>query len=188
MAFLSKDQLIALGFKSLGNNVLISDKASLYGCKHIEIGDYSRIDDFCILSAGEGGIKIGRHVHIACYCSIIGRGEIVLADFTGVSSRVSVYSSNDDYSGRALTNPTVPVKYTNVTHGPVILLKHVLVGSGSIILPNVTLEEGAAVGALSLVNRDCEAFKIYSGVPAKYIKERNRNLLVLEKELSEENL
>ena len=67
MSFLKQNELDDLGFKFLGKNVLISDKCSLYNTKNISIGDNTRIDDFCILSAGENGIEIGRYVHIACF-------------------------------------------------------------------------------------------------------------------------
>ena len=77
----------------------------------------------------------------------------------------------------------VPSEYTGVTHADVFLGKHVIVGSGSVILPGVTLEEGVAVGALSLVNRNCAAFGIYSGNPARRISERKRDLLEMEKRL-----
>ena len=133
-----------------------------------------------MLSAGEEGIHIGKYVHIAIYSSLIGQKKILLEDFAGLSSRVSIYSSSDDYSGNSLTNPTVPNEYKNVIHGSVILKRHVIIGAGSIILPNVTIGLGAAIGALSLVNKDCDEFSIYSGVPAQYIKARSRKILELE--------
>ncbi|MCX8086715.1 MAG: acyltransferase [Rhodocyclaceae bacterium] len=180
---LSRAEIETIGFASVGEDVRISEHARFYGASRIRLGNHVRIDDFCVLSAGEGGIEIGDYVHIAVYCSLIGQGKIVMADFSGLSSRVSIYSSNDDYSGAALTNPTVPKEFTNVYHAPVHLGRHVIVGSGSIILPGVTLEEGVAVGALSLVNKDCAAFGIYFGNPAKRIKERRRDLLELEARL-----
>ena len=81
-----------------------------------------------------------------------------------------------------MTNPTVPQAYTGVTHADVFLGRHVIVGSGSVILPGVTLGEGVAVGALSLVHKNCEAFGIYSGNPVRRISDRKRDLLELERE------
>ena len=150
-----------------------------YGASRISLGSNVRIDDFCVLSTGMSGISIGSHVHIGVCSSLIGAGRITLSDFCNVSSRVAIYSSNDDYSGATLTNPTVPSEYTGVTHADVFLGKHVIVGSGSVILPGVTLEEGVAVGALSLVRNRCEA-GIYAGNPARRIKARKRDLLELE--------
>jgi galactoside O-acetyltransferase len=181
MTMLSREAIDALGFASVGENVQISDRASFYGVRRIALGNNIRIDDFCVLSAGIGGIAIGNYVHIAVYSSLIGAGQISLSDFCNISSRVSIYSSNDDYSGTTLTNPTVPSEYTGVTHADVFLGKHVIVGSGSVILPGVTLEDGVAVGALSLVTKNCAAFGIYVGNPARRIKERKRDLLEVEK-------
>ena len=180
MAWLTTEQMLAMGFTSFGDNVLLSDKASYYNCKNIRLGSNVRVDDFCVLSAGDNGIDIGNYIHIAVFSSLIGAGNIQLADFCNISSRVSIYSSNDDYSGTAMTNPMVPSEFTNVTHADVKIGRHAIVGSGSIILPGVTLEEGVAVGALSLVKKDCLAFGIYMGSPAKRITERKRNLLAYE--------
>lgn len=183
MAFLSKEQIESMGFKFVGENILLSDKASYYNCKNISIGNNVRIDDFVVLSAGVDGIEIGNYIHIAVFSSLIGAGKIILRDFCNISSKVSIYSSNDDYSGEFMTNPMIPSEFTNVTHGAVSVGKHVIIGSGTIILPNVTIEDGVAVGALSLVTKSCMEFSVYIGVPAKKIKERSRNLLSLESQL-----
>jgi galactoside O-acetyltransferase len=180
MSYYSPDELNTLAFKRMGENVLISTKASLYGVDKISIGDNTRIDDFVVISAGEGGIDIGCNVHIAVFSSLIGAGKITLSDFTNISSRVSIYSSNDDYSGSSMTNPTIPPCFTNVTHDVVYIGKHAIVGCGSIILPGVELKEGVAVGALSLIRLDCEDWTIYAGNPAKKIKNRKKGLLDLE--------
>lgn len=116
MAFFSRDQVDAMRFASLGKNVLISEKVSLYNPARISIGNNVRVEDFCGISAGNGGIDIGNYVHIAVYVSLIGAGKTSLADISGLSSRVAVSSSNDDYSGEHLTNPMVPAKYTGVHH------------------------------------------------------------------------
>ncbi|WP_313950211.1 acyltransferase [Accumulibacter sp.] len=183
MALLSRQAVEEMGFESVGDDVRISDRASFYGIARIALRDHIRIDDFCVLSAGAGGILVGRHTHIAVFSSLIGAGRIVLEDFCNISSRVAIYSSSDDYSGAAMTNPTVPSEYTNVTHADVFLGKHVIVGSGSVILPGVTLEEGVAIGALSLVNKRCDAFGIYAGKPVRRVKERRRDILELERRL-----
>lgn len=183
MGILSDEQIEQMGFTQVGTNPRLSDKASYYNCANIKIGDNVRIDDFSVLSAGIGGIEIGSYIHIANHSSLIGAGKIILDDFSGISSRVSIYSSSDDYSGAHMTNPTIPTEFTHVHHADVVIGRHVIIGSGSVVLPGVTLEEGVAVGALSLVTKSCKAFGIYSGVPARRIKERKRDLLALEKAL-----
>lgn len=183
MGFLAREDVDKLGLACAGRNVLISDKACLYNPKNIRLGNNVRIDDFCVLSAGEGGIEIGDYVHISVYSSIIGGGKVTLSDFSGLSSRVSIHSSNDDYSGASLTNPTVPPAYKAVVHNDVFLGRHVIVGSGSVILPGAVLETGVSVGALSLISKRCEAFGIYAGMPARRIAWRSQELLKVEQRL-----
>lgn len=178
MAFYTTKELKKLGLANCGENVLISKKASLYNLERITIGNHVRIDDFCVISAGDGGIEIGDYVHIAVFCSLIGAGKIMISDFVGLSARVSVFSSNDDYSGRYLTNPMVPSEFKDVIHADVFIGKHVIVGSGTVILPGITIEEGVAIGALSLVDEHCTSFGIYVG--RRRIKERKKDLLSLE--------
>lgn len=180
MAHLDPDQIRRLGFASVGRNVRLSDKASFYNCPNISLGDNVRIDDFCVLSAGVGGIAIGSFVHVAVYTSLIGAGRITLSDFCNVSSRVAIYSSSDDYSGSAMTNPMIPAEFTNVTHADVWCGEHVIIGAGSIILPGARLERGVAIGALTLVKGNCEEFGVYFGTPAERKSERKRDLLQTE--------
>jgi len=179
MSWYDEDELRGLGLAAVGRGVRISRKASLHGLAGITIGDHARIDDFCVISAGAGGIRIGRHVHVAVYCCLIGQGRIELDDYSGLSSRVTVYSSNDDYSGEHMSNPTVPPAFTNVTHAPVRIGRHVIVGSGSVILPGCTLHEGSGVGALSLIRADCEPFGMYFGAPARRIGHRAQTMVEL---------
>jgi galactoside O-acetyltransferase len=177
-----KSFLTSIGFASVGFNCNISNAARFYGAGKIHIGNSVRIDDFCVISAGEGGIYIGDNVHIAAFCSLIGKAEIRIGDFANLSSRVAIYSSSDDYSGFSMTNPTIPDKFKAVVHASVVLEKHVIIGCGSVILPGIRLEEGCAIGALSLVNKDCAPFEIYAGNPSRRIGVRSRKLLDLENE------
>ena len=183
MGFLKTEEINRIGFAKVGQNVLISDKATIYNPSNITIGDNVRIDDFCVLSAGEGGIQIGSFIHIAVYSCLIGKGLIKLSDFCNISSRVSIYSSNDDYSGSFMTNPMVDSKFTNVNHEDVYIGKHVIVGSGCVLLPGSELEDGCGIGALSLVSGQIPKLEIYAGTPAKFIKKRKENIFELEKQI-----
>ena len=184
MAWLTAEQMREMGFQTFGHELMLSDKASYYNCKNIRLGNRVRIDDFCVLSAGTGGIDIGSYIHVAVYTSLIGAGNIKLGDYCNLSSRVSIYSSSDDYSGAAMTNPMVPAEFTNVHHADVDVGCHVIIGSGSVVLPGVVIGEGAAIGALSLVKRSCDSFGIYAGVPARCTGQRKRDLLEVEQRLN----
>jgi galactoside O-acetyltransferase len=182
MSILSQEELSAMGFKSVGRDVRISNKATFYNCANIEIGDSVRIDDFCVLSAGPGGIKLGSYIHIAVFSSLIGSEKIEINDFCNISSRVSIYSSSDDFSGSSMTNPIIPDDFKVVFSAPVLFEKHVIVGTSSVVLPGVKLSKGVAIGAMSLVKDSCPDSSVFAGIPAKKIKDRQENFLLLEKD------
>jgi acetyltransferase-like isoleucine patch superfamily enzyme len=185
--YYSEIDLKDAGFKSLGRNVRIARNCVIIGLENIEIGDNVRIDCFCSLIAeGSGWLSIGSFVHVGGGSHLSAGAGIRMDDFSGVSQGVRIYSKSDDYTGKHLTNPTVPTKYTGVTHGTVSLGRHVIVGSGSVILPNVSIGEGSSVGALTLVVKSLDPWGVYSGTPARKLKSRSKELLELEKQFRNE--
>ncbi|MDH5721460.1 MAG: acyltransferase [Spirochaetia bacterium] len=178
MGYYNELELRKFGWKSIGRNVMISTRASIYNHEQIEIDDNSRIDDFCLLS---GKLKIGKNVFIGAFCNLAG-GEkgIILEDLSCLSYNVQVFSQSDDYSGRTMTNPTVPDKYKKEYKKIVVIEKHSIVGAGSIIFPGVTLKQGTSVGAMSLIKRNTKPWSIYSGNPAKFIRYKKKDILKLE--------
>ncbi|TDN98218.1 acyltransferase [Sunxiuqinia elliptica] len=177
-SFYSPEELATLGFRSLGNNVLISRFARIYSSENISIGSNVRIDDFCILS---GKIEIGNHVHISAYNALYGSSGIIINDYSGISPRCTLFSATDDFSGDFLIGPMVNPEFTNVISGQVRIEKFCQIGSSCVILPNVRINEGTVVGAMSLVNKDLEPWKIYKGIPAKISKNRSKKLLKIQK-------
>lgn len=178
MPFMTEAEVSAMGFKSIGVGVKLSSKASYYDCEKISIGDYSRIDDFCLIS---GSVDIGKNVHLAAYCNVAG-GEkgVFFSDFSGLAYGCQVFSQSDDYSGRSLTNPTIPEQFKYVTRKPVYIGRHVIVGACSIVMPGVSLAEGCSIGAMSMVTKSTEPWFVYFGIPAKKIKERKKDLIEME--------
>jgi len=182
--YYTEEDLQGMGFKSVGKNVQIAKNNTIVGVENISIKDNVRIDGYCaIIAAGGGWVEIGSHVHIGGWCYLSAGEGIRLSDFSGLSQGVKVYTRSDDYSGEFLTNPTVPEEYVKVSRGSVILKKHVVVGSGSVILPGLTIEEGSSVGALSLVTKNLAPWGVYFGSPVKRLKSRSQRVLELEKDL-----
>lgn len=184
MAYLTESQLKDLGFKALGINVKISDSSKIYNADQIEIGDNSRIDDFCVLS---GKIKIGRNVFMGVNGNLAGGvNGIELADFVTMAYYVNLFTQSDDYLGETLTNSTIPREYKKEKFGSLKIGRHVIIGSNSLVMPDAHIAEGCSIGAMSLVTKPTEEWGIYVGVPAKRVKERKRDLLELEKQYLEE--
>lgn len=185
-SFYSEEELEQLGLKDYGKDVLISRKCSIYGAENISLGNHVRIDDFCILS---GNIKIHDYVHISAYAAMFaGNSQIEIGDYVAISSRNVIYAESDDYSGESMVNPMVPEECRRVQSADVTVSRHSIIGTGSTILPGVTVGEGASVGAMSLINKDIEPWTINVGVPCKKIKERSRKLLEYEKYIIDKNV
>lgn len=183
-SFYSSDELKELGLVHFGKNVLISRKVSIYGAEKINVGNNVRIDDFCILS---GKITFNNYIHIAAYTALYGGSKgIEIHDFANISSRVSIYSISDDYSGETMTNPMIPDKYKNVRSEEVVIERHVIIGAACVVLPGVVLKEGSSFGAMTLINKSSESWSINAGIPSRKIKNRSRNLLELEEVFNKE--
>lgn len=178
--YIDETDLRKLPFRYLGKEVKISKNAVLIGLENIELGDFTRIDAFALVSASSGFFKTGRNVHVAVGATIIANGGVELMSYSGLSHGVKIFSSSDDYSGNFMTNPTVPKEFTNVKSAPVLLGEHVIVGSESVILPGVMVGCGSAIGALSLVTKSLSEWGVFQGQPVRMLRERDRGLLEIE--------
>jgi len=182
--YFTEHDLQDAGFKSLGSNILVAKNCTIIGVENIVIGDNVRIDGYSsIIASGGGWVSFGAYIHVGSYCFLSAGEGIQLEDFSGLSQGVRIYSRTDDYSGEHLTNPTIPQEYTGVVGGTVRIGRHVIIGSGCVVLPKVRIDDGVSVGALSLVNRNLDSWGVYSGVPARRLKDRSRRLLEREAQL-----
>lgn len=176
----SVEELADLGFHSVGTDVKISRKCSIYGASNISIGDHVRIDDFCILS---GKITIGNHVHISAFAALYGSGGISIGDFCGVSPRSTIFSASDDFSGEHMISPMVPPELTLVHRAPVVMQDFSQIGAHGVVLPGVTMGQGAVTGACTLVLRDLEPWTINVGIPSKVLQKRRQDVLRLARQI-----
>jgi acetyltransferase-like isoleucine patch superfamily enzyme len=173
-SFFSDIEVKKIGFKSYGENVLISRKACFYVPEDISLGNNVRIDDFCILT---GKINLGSFIHISAYSALYGANGINIEDFSGLSPRVTLFSASDDFSGDFLINPMIPNRFTNVKGGTINIGKYCQIGAHSIVMPGVNIPEGTVVGAMSFVKNNLDSWMIYAGNPLKEIKPRSKKLL-----------
>lgn len=185
MAYYTEQELDSFKFKYLGKNIKISKDAKIYEPENMSIDDNSRIDDFCILS---GHITIGKYVHITPMCLIAGGEQgVIIEDYCTLAYGVKVFSQSDDYSGESMVNSLIPKKFKNELFSSVKIEKYAIIGTNSTIMPGVTVKEGCAIGAMTLVHKTTESWCVYVGSPAKKLKSRSKNLLKLERSFRHEN-
>lgn len=186
MSYLTESELQDLGLRA-GPDAKVSRDARIFGADRISIGENVRVDAFCVMSAGgSGSVRVGSHVHLASGCRLFGEGGITLADFSSVSAGSTLYSASDDYSGEHLMGPHLPESVTMVDARPIVLERFAAIGAHSLVLPGVTLGEGAVLGAASMASDGLDAWTIYAGCPARSIKQRSRSLVELADRFTEQ--
>jgi acetyltransferase-like isoleucine patch superfamily enzyme len=166
-----------------GVNVTIYPGARLVGCDRIRIGSNVIIDDLVFIGP-HAELSIGNYVHISAHASIAGGGRCVIADFVSIANGARILTGSDDFGGGGLINSTIPAELRAVERGAVTLESHVALGVNVVVLPNVTIGEGAALGAGSVVTESLAPWFVYVGAPARPLKPRRRDaVLAGEQEL-----
>ena len=143
-------------------DVKVFEYTKIIGIENIDFGKYIIIDDFVLIYAKEK-IRIGNYVHIASYTSVSGGGAFTMEDFSGLASGCRVITGSDDFKDWGFGNPTISEQFRNVHTGAVKLERFSIVGANSVILPEVTIGEGATVAANSVITKDLEPWGIYIG-------------------------
>jgi galactoside O-acetyltransferase len=146
--------------------------ARIVGRENIQFGDPVLVDDFVLIVA-RAPIVIGDYVHLACFSSITGGQEVTLGDFVALSQGARILTGTDDFTGWGFGNSTLDGQYRNTTRAPVNVGRFCVIGANAVVLPGVTMGEGATVGAGTVVTRDLEPWGVYLG--NKRIRERDRD-------------
>lgn len=140
--------------------------------QNITIGERSRIDSFCKLEGGLG-LTIGRYVHIASFVHLgIGGGTTVIEDFAACSSGVKVVSGSntvDALSGSAVAPPGMQRIVRDKTTR---ICRYAILFTNSVVLPGVTIGEGAVLAAGAVATKDIPPWEIWAGTPAKFLRKR----------------
>jgi len=181
MVWYTHEELKSLGVKQLGKNVLVDKSALIINPEKLIIDDNSRIDAFNFIS---GDVKIGKYVHVPPFCSFGGSGGIIdIGNFVTFSTRISIFTSNADYTqGVGLNNPTVPKEYRHNENGNVVIEDSVLLGSNCVVLPNSLLKKGCVFGSFSLIKGEYDEWSLYFGIPAKFKKKRPKEKILLQED------
>jgi galactoside O-acetyltransferase len=169
--------------KHCGRGAIIGKTVRIRYPELVSIGEGSIIDDFTYISTA---LEIADRTHISAGCKLIGgrSATVRMGELSTLAPNVVLSAGSDDYVG-GLATPLVPADLKgNYEVGTIDIGRHCIVGAGTVVLPNVVLGEGSAVGALSLVKADLEPWSLYAGIPARRLKDRDREgILALDAEL-----
>ena len=90
-------ELKKLNFKKIGNGIKISRNVTIIGEENISLGSNVRIDDYTIISAKEGYLKVGNNVHVGGLSYLGCAGGLEIEDEVNVSQGVKFYTKINDY-------------------------------------------------------------------------------------------
>ena len=167
-------------FRRVGCASVIYPFARIIYPEVISLGDHCIIDDFTFLHGGRG-ITLGDYVHIAVHALIMGGGVCEIGSFTGIAMGAQVLTGSDDYKGVTLLGPAILPPYRRPIRSFVKIGRQCVIGANSVVLPGVTIGDGVAVGAMSLVTHDLPPWTLCYGIPAEPHRDRPKDeILALE--------
>lgn len=170
---------------SFPSGVTVYNGAKLIGVENMRFGSPVLIDDFTLIVARDE-IVFGNYVHIACFASITGGERVDIGDYAAVSQGARLLTGTDDFIHGGFGNSTVPTEYRNALRAPISVGRFCIVGANAVVLPGVTIGEGAVVGANSTVTRDLEPWGVYIG--NRRYRERDRDSVLAGVQRLEESL
>jgi acetyltransferase-like isoleucine patch superfamily enzyme len=142
------------------------------GFKHLEtfeIGDRVFIGAQAYIQGRfDGTTIIGNHVWIGPQAYMDAR-DLILEDYVGWGPGAKILGSA--HTGMP---SDVPIVDTDLEIKPVRILAWADIGTNSTILPGLTIGKGAIVGAGAVVTHDVSPFAIVAGVPARFMRWRDR--------------
>lgn len=155
-----------------GKNVRIWSLAKIINPECAVIGDECRILDYAFIDAKESFV-LGHHSIICWHCVIEGHANIRIGNRCFVGPGVKILSSTYEFNGY-YTNEHLPEGTHKTRYADVNIQDDVYIGANSVIMPGVTIGEGAVIGANAFVNKDVEPWGIYVGSPARRVSTREK--------------
>jgi acetyltransferase-like isoleucine patch superfamily enzyme len=114
---------------------------------------------------GLHGLEMGDYAGIGSCVHIWAHGGVIIGESALIASHVSITSLTHDYEDS-------DSRYGDIISKPVIIGKSAWIGTHAVILPGITIGEGAFVGAGAVVTKDVPDYAIVTGSPAKILKYR----------------
>jgi len=113
-------------------------------------------------------VHLGNEVEIQRYAYLIAGREskIIIGDHTGIGPFTFLTSANHGFKRGKL------YKYQNSVEQDLVIGKDVYIGGHAIILPGVTIGDGAVIGANAVVTKDIPENAIAVGIPAQVVSYR----------------
>ena len=116
-------------------------------------------------------ISVGENFYMNYDCLLLDIAPITIGDNCMIAPGVHIYSATHPIPYKERNEQMIAGKSICLEFGkPVTIGHNVWIGGRSVILPGVTIGDGAIIAAGSVVTKDVPANTIYGGNPAKLIR------------------
>jgi len=155
----------SMNFKEFGRNCALGKNVNL-DCENIYLSNNVTLRDN-IYIGGNGILEIGENTTINNYCMIACTYHVKIG--SNIMFGPFVYILDVDHEFK---NKELPIYKQGYNSDKVIIEDDVWIGTNCIITKGVTIHKGSIIAANSVVTKDVDAYSIYAGSPAKFIKSR----------------
>ena len=158
----------------LGKKAIIGKTVRFRKPERVTVGDWSIVDDFTYVSCG---LTVGQYTHIGAGGVLIGgEAHIRIGHFVNIAPGCRLMAASNDFTGGGLVGPAIPPEYADHSIvADIEIADHVLLGTGTVVLPGVKIPEGVATGAMTLItpHTPLKPWTLYVGTPARPLQPRD---------------
>jgi acetyltransferase-like isoleucine patch superfamily enzyme len=134
----------------------------------LDLGEMNTIYPGATIRIDQGWMETGKEVSFGSGCHIYEpRAGLKIGNHSMIGGGVLICGVNHGYAVRE-----VPMRQQPAEAAPIVIGNDVWIGMGAIILPGVTISDGAIIGAGAVVTADVAAGSVVSGIPARHVKFR----------------
>jgi carbonic anhydrase/acetyltransferase-like protein (isoleucine patch superfamily) len=155
-------------FRALGRNVVFEEGVLVFHPENISLGSNIYVGHQTILKGYyQNEMMIGDNTWIGQGCFFHSAGGLRIGQNVGIGPHVKIITSRHEEEGL-----DVPILFSRIEMGQVVIEDDCDLGIGSMVLPGVTIGRGSQVGAGAVVTKNVEPYSIVAGVPARLLKKR----------------
>lgn len=156
-------------FKKTSGRFIIDSGVTIEGFENIELGNnVIFMKNSYIYAHNEGMFIVGNNFVINSNSQIgASSGKIVIGNDCAIAPNCVLRAANHTFN-----RIDIPIKEQGHTYGEINIGNDVWIASNCVITSNTVIEDGAIIGAGSVVTKDVEKYTIVAGVPASFVSKR----------------
>jgi galactoside O-acetyltransferase len=160
--------------KKYGEGIRLMPLAKIARPEVVELDDYCKIRDFVFIWGGNG-VKIGKYTDVQPHVVVWGGGQLTIGDRVSVGPGSVLLTAVYTHKEGLKMVDGLGEGEAKAAYGHLIIEDDVYIGANCTLMPDITIGEGAVIGAGSFINKDADPWGIYVGSPAQKVGVRPKD-------------